>query len=620
VTPPPDRGPAPRTRWAPVPSHRASAWIVFGIALAVRLVFLLQLHAHSPTYETPEGGDSILYDRLAQGAADPRAYFHSPLYIGWLSTLYAAVGRNLTIVRVAQHVLGAATAALVTLVAWKLTRNRMASLVTGIVVACLARPVFVEGHLLVDALLPFLLVTGGLLALRVSRHPRMGTALVLGLVLGIGALGRASVLVWWPVLAGMWLTRLARSQEPRRRRTWASAIAGLTLGITGAIAPVTVRNVVVERDWVPITANAGLNLYVGNNPRANGGYSLPDGLWFRPGDPEDDFRGQRAAESALGRPLKSSEISAWWTYRAVAFVRANPGRALELAARRVGILVANEEFEQLYNLGSYSTFCPVLGFLLPAAAVLILGLVGLVLGLTRGGQRRLWAVLVIAQAAAFVPFFVVDRYRMPWLVLLAPLQAVALAFLARAFRHRARYRIVGFGLATAATAILCFANRSYPSNAWWQLTAFGDARLAQGRPRDAVVWYERAIGIDGSMLWARMNLAVALMRLGEWDAAATNLRAAKDRWPTDARVENQLGVLELRRHRPALAEAHLRTAIGLDPTLGEAHANLVEALVASSRSDDALSAFEEARAARLLSKPLEQRLRVLLFPKERSPK
>ena len=59
------------------------------------------------------------------------------------------------------------------------------------------------------------------------------------------------------------------------------------------VAPVTARNIAVEGDAVLISANAGLNLYIGNNDHARGSYNLPAGVWFEPGDPLDDFAGNR---------------------------------------------------------------------------------------------------------------------------------------------------------------------------------------------------------------------------------------------------------------------------------------------------------------------------------------
>ena len=113
-----------------------------------------------------------------------------------------------------------------------------------------------------------------------------------GAMVGVAALGRANVLAWIPFLLAWPL-----SSRPPRWKHGAALLAGAAL----MILPVTVINWRAERDFVLITANGGLNFYIGNNEAANGAYVPPQGLAFRPGDVTDDFEGRRAAEDAEGR-------------------------------------------------------------------------------------------------------------------------------------------------------------------------------------------------------------------------------------------------------------------------------------------------------------------------------
>ena len=68
------------------------------------------------------------------------------------------------------------------------------------------------------------------------------------------ALTVASVLLFVPV-ALLWARRQARAP-----------VGALILGFALVIAPVTLRNRVVGGEWVPISYNAGINFYLGNNP------------------------------------------------------------------------------------------------------------------------------------------------------------------------------------------------------------------------------------------------------------------------------------------------------------------------------------------------------------------
>src|SRR5262249_36477411 len=197
----------------------------FVVACALRIAFLLQLRWHSPTYFAPEAGDSILYDRLASGAPEPaRAYFHSPLYVWWLTALYTLAGRDLTLVRVLQHALGAANAALLTGGTRRFTQSRWAALAAGVLSAGLARSTFLQGQLLVEGVLPILLTGCCWLAIDHAERPSGRRAFFLGVAVGIATLARASCLVWAPTLLACFFVG--------RFIGWRRSALALSLGVT----------------------------------------------------------------------------------------------------------------------------------------------------------------------------------------------------------------------------------------------------------------------------------------------------------------------------------------------------------------------------------------------------
>ena len=95
-------------------------------------------------------------------------------------------------------------------------------------------------------------------------------------------------------------------------------MAGVFLGAS----PAWIHNDFIARDPVFLSAHSGVNFWIGNNPVATGYPKFPPGL----------HAGQEAmlkdsitsAEKALGRPLKRSEVSAYWSGKARAWVRAHP--------------------------------------------------------------------------------------------------------------------------------------------------------------------------------------------------------------------------------------------------------------------------------------------------------
>lgn len=573
-------------------------WIVFAVAVVPRLVYLLQLRLGSPTFFAPEGGDSILYDRLAQGESGlERAYFHSPLYQWFLTALYEVFGRNLTVVRVVQHLLGASTAVGVQRITLHLWRRRGLALGAGLAGALYGPALFYEGHLVVDALLPLLVVGAAYGLLEFVEHPDSGWGPVAGALVGVAALGRATALVFVPVVLLVGWTRLGPA-GPRRRR-----VAALLLGTTVVIAPVTLRNYVVERDFVLITSNGGLNLYIGNNPRANATYNLPTGMYFEAGDPADDFSGTKTARDHLGYVPSSSELSRWWTKRALQYAVEHPARTVVLVLEKASLLLGDFEYPQLYHYYVYAEVAGILRFLPTSGVILVPGLLGLAIALRRNRHTsvRLYAIATVAYGASFLPFFIVGRYRSPWAVMVLPFAAWGVAHLVAAWRRGRRRRLAGLMAAVVGLALVSFPRWGHVPNPAHQYYGFGRAAAARGDTVAARSWLERAIERDPRLEVAQARLAELRREAGDAAGAERGVVQALAERPESARLHRILG--ELRLHRGAVEEAEvaLRRSVRQGPADPTAWTALGRALEAGGKPAEARSAYRSA--LRLLPKP-----------------
>ncbi len=565
------------------------------LALLPRGVQLGQLRANAPTFEAPEGGDSIFYDRVASGSPVPaRAYFHSPLYRWFVSGCYRVFGRDLLALRLFQLLIGALGAALAALLARRLFASELTAAVAGGLVALCGPLVFYEGQLLPAALLPTLVVVCALAIERWARLRSAGSAGLVGLSLAAAALTRPTVLLWLPALL-LWAWR----QGGLRWRSEGMLVATLLL----AIAPVTARNYLVERDLVLISANAGLNLYIGNNDNARGSYNLPAGLWFEPGDPEDDFAGRHAAAHALGRPaasLRSSQVSRWWAGRALAWIGEHPGRALALVGRKLLLWLNNAETPQLVNIRGYREVASVLAVLPGAGALLAPAWVGLLalLWLRERPSTTLYCWCSALYLLAFLPFFVVGRYRAPWLALVAPAAAWALIRVASELAgSSSTKRKLGVALALAAAISLCALPLIRATRAP-QLLAFAKAAAARGDHREATRWRRALLAEARRRHWSRPPAAAALARTllarGELVGAETVLRRELETHPRSSLL--LLAQAKLRRQQKMLpaAEEALRQAIAADPGALAAWIALGEVCLARGKPAQARAALRSA--------------------------
>src|SRR5262249_47889041 len=156
---------------------------------------------------------------------------------------------------------------------------------------------------------------------RALRGDSARASVLAGVFFGLQILNRPNVIV---AVVGVVLCMLIA------RRTRVAAIA--TAGVVVALAPVVVRNVVVSRQFALVSSQGGLNFYIGNNPAATGQYHAVPGVRANIEGQSEDTRA--VAEKAVGRALTDAQVSSYFTRLALDWMRANPGAALTLFARK----------------------------------------------------------------------------------------------------------------------------------------------------------------------------------------------------------------------------------------------------------------------------------------------
>jgi 4-amino-4-deoxy-L-arabinose transferase-like glycosyltransferase/Tfp pilus assembly protein PilF len=453
----------------------ALAWflVIAGVAFALRLVHLFQLRHNDPQFLSPQM-DSLYHHEWALAIAAGRefitdAFFRAPLYPYFLGLLYKLFGANLMTVRIIQALIGSASCGLVYLLARRLfgqTRPRpnasspsalrgesrgeggnwrssiggssgeSVARVAGFVLAAYPLAIWFDGELLIAGLLAFLLLLGFVLLLRSRDTDRQWW--LPGIVFGLAVIARPNVLAFLAVLPVWLFLEYRRGAWKRLAQVW--GLAALF------ILPVTVRNYVVSREFVPIAWQAGTNFYIGNSPESDGVTAIVPGTRASWWGGYDDVK--RVAEEAAGRPLKGAEIDRYWLARGLDFWRKHPGKALGLLCRKTFLWFAGYEVgndRDLYAVKRYSFINYLLfnsKFLkFPFGILLPLALAGV--WLCRRHWRRLLPLylFVAAYAVSFIVFFVTSRYRMPMIPIAAILAAAGLVGLVR------RRDMTGFGSA-----------------------------------------------------------------------------------------------------------------------------------------------------------------------------
>jgi tetratricopeptide (TPR) repeat protein len=416
--------------------------------------------------------------------------------------------------------------------------------------------------------------------------------------MGALALTRENALIFVLVIA-VW-SSVERSLNIRR--TLVERTVPFVAGLAIVLSPVLIRNYALDGGFYLTTSQFGPNFYIGNNPQADGTYAS---IRFGRGAPEfERTDATEVAEASVGRPLSPSEVSSFWTGRALGFITAQPLAWLELMGRKVLLLINRHEMLDTESQESYAEWSWPLrligwfghfGLLVPLA---VLGIM-----VTWRARRRLWIVhaLAITYAASVVMFYVFARYRyplVPFLLLFAaapfdsPQRTLRALWLAQGQRRR-RWLIV----ATTAT-IAVGANLPILAPALMQAITennLGTALQEQQRYDEAIRHHQRAIDLVPDYAPAYNNLGAALRASGRVDEAIASYRKALALRPDFPSASFNLGNALLVKGDAGAVEQY-RAAVQASPQSVEAHNNLGIALAARGDMTGAIAAFRAALA------------------------
>ena len=601
--------------------------LIFLIALSVRLIHIWQLQA-TPFFDTLLG-DANGYDKWAQRLAagdwiGTDVFYQAPLYPYFLGVVYAIFGRDLLIVRVIQAAIGSASCVLLGLAAARLFSKRV-GLAAGLTLALWAPAIFFDS-LLQKSVLDMFFMCLSLWLISGIREQGSGirawVPIVLGCSMAALSLTRENGLLLVAVVA-LWLW-----SSDRRR------ILYFATGLAIVFAPVVARNYSVDGGFYLTTSQFGSNFYIGNNPNADGTYAS---IRFGRGAPEfERLDAKEVAEESVGRTLSPSEVSSFWTGRALGYITSQPLSWLKLTGRKILLLFNRNEMldtEAQESYAEFSVVLRVLGWVTHFGLLVPLALIGVIA--TWPDRRRLLIVhaLALAYAASVVMFFVFARYRYPLVPFLivfaaAPFDSRVRDYIARTLTQGNSKK---WQWAAIVVVVAIFSNWPVLSPTLMQSitennlgAAFlekgqydqaiahheraialrpdyapaynnlGAVLRAAGRLDDAVARYQQALAIRPDFASASYNLANALLEQGKAGDSVESFRRSLESNPKSVEAHNNLGIALANRGDAAGAIAEFRAALAIDDRSVNAHRNLGNMLVDSGQRADGIAHLERA--------------------------
>ena len=491
-----------------------------GAAALLQGLIQAEAFTSNPNVLRPSSDARVVWERageIANGALVADMPFDTAPLPLWVAAAVRTVGGSLVALGVLQSLMFVAAVVLVAEVGRALVARvvegatereaRAAGLVAGALFMLTEDAAAVTSRVLGGSLQ---LVLGALwlaLALRVSASAAaVGPARLaaLGAVTGLLALAFPPALALVPV--AMWTARHARLAGA----LFVAAAAAL------AISPATLHNWRASGELVPISSQAGLTFYHGNNPSADGRIAPVDVVNSKDEQARDSLA---RAREVLGPDAGWSDASRHWLGRGLDWWAEAPASAFGVALTKLWYALSARNYGDVHQArrerddGTAARLwlapVPVAWLVFPALAA-----AG---ALAFGCRRRLARVVpVLALGAApvlvCVVFFYTPRYRLPAVPALAVLAAVALV--------RAR---VGGPRAAALVGVAA---------------ALG---LASG-PLNRAVGFDDDPGGAFARLYAE-QMAQASGQLGWHERGAAYLAALLEEEPDDVDVRARLATL-----------------------------------------------------------------------------
>ncbi len=491
-----------------------SLLIVVAIALAVRLGYLLYYSS------LPDWGqltvDNYYHLHWAQRIVDGdpiggTTYFRAPLYVWCLSLVITLLGDSLWILRLFGLIIGVCSVAMTYLIARRLF-DKKAAIIAGVVHALFPIAIYFDGELLLDPLFT-LLMQFAVYRFLIWQDTQTGrNAFLCGLLLGLASITRPTALLF--VIAAIGLILVGTG-------IWRSRIRHAALFALGAfllVGPVTLRNIVVADDPVLIASQGGINMYIGNNPHADGISAVlpqPFGHNWQMADVA------YVAEIKEGRELKPGEVSEYWSRQAVKWMTDHPMDALALYLRKLYFSISNREIS---NNRDIDAFFGQVSFLrynpLTFGIILALGATGFLISLRTNRRAALlgWSILLFVLANS--AFFVNSRFRLPEIPLLIILSAGAIRWLMtdRGYGTRTGQFAIAFAVVMALLSYSPVVKFPEGANVGG-LASQANYLYGQGDYRSSIAVGRQVLAIDSTFPDANLTVGASYFRLGIGDSA-----------------------------------------------------------------------------------------------------
>ena len=562
-------------------SRFAHVGILLLLFLALKVFYVVEFASSLPFIHAPIA-DSAYYDDFAREVISHKTssnlpYYLAPGYPYFLALLYLVFGTSPWVVIISQLFLGVVTLFCIYLLGTRLHSHK-AGLFAFALAGLYAPFSFVETKLLSETL-AIALFMGSLVFF--TQKKKTSSLLVSAFLLGLATVCR-------PVFGLAFLLFFLHFLVKKKfRHSLVSAVCFLL-----PILPVTVRNIVVSGEFVPITTNAGIVFAQGNNPDAHGiatplpGFSLTI---------QDQQKEEMAiASKALGKKVTATEAQSYSFWTTVHKMLEAPGTYLFLLFEKIVFALHVREARDVYSLDLEQKFVTALSsFLAPFPLIFGFALIGLFWHRPRG-----WAFFFLPLISCFLPliiFSVSFRYRLPFAAMLCVWGGAGGALVVQWLSKRQWKKILLGSFMILLSFVPSLMPYPVPEVGPEALNNLGFAYFKTGDEERARKATMKALEIAPDFAPAIYNLAIFHLRKNQADEAMHLLQRFVMLRPLDAKAWHNLGVCFDQLGKKEEAVLAYKKTLSLDDSSGQTHYNLALALFDLGAYQEALFHLQEAK-------------------------
>ena len=414
---------------------------IFVLGYLIRLFFILELKDNYIFFFHPVIDASTAHKaaiNIANGDLFNRNVFiwQAPFYSYFLAAVYKLTSfmkaftehKAIYTVKMLQILIGSMNCFLISYIGMKFF-SRPVGILAGFIAALYGPFMVFEADLTGVVFHIFFNLCSLILLLKAVEKKNSLLFLAAGGTIGLSALTVPNIMLFLPA-ACLWTfyhleksDNVYRKSSLQRKSLYLSSL--IIAGCLIVILPWTARNYIIEKTFIFISPNGGLNFFIGNNP------DYEKTVNIRPGVEWDVLMSMPVIEVGV----RYEESSNYYFRKSWEFIRSKPYDYFMLMWKKLYLFWHAEEVKRNQDMYTHREFSRIFSFLVwkngiafPFGIIGPLSIMGIILAIRNKGTPSLSMIFILLYMVSVVLFFVTDRYRipvMPFLILYASYAVVA---------------------------------------------------------------------------------------------------------------------------------------------------------------------------------------------------